>query len=171
MSARDDKIRQVVAELDVHVAEVEASIAVLKALLAEDEVPGDEDPVNPEATLEGSVQTRGCSVLFAPSLAYKGGASGYAAWCIPAAFGRRRGGSGRPGRLWAGSGAGLSGERPASLRTVTGARWASRSAGTPPGHRPRWGSRGSLRSVLLTGTPSRESAYRCSPDASSSLCK
>ena len=44
MSARDDKIRQVVDELDVHVAEVEARIAVLKALLAEDEVPGDEDP-------------------------------------------------------------------------------------------------------------------------------
>ena len=43
MTARDDKIRQVVAELDVHVAEVEARIAVLKALLAEDEVPGDED--------------------------------------------------------------------------------------------------------------------------------
>jgi hypothetical protein len=49
MSAREDKIRQVVAELDVHIAEVEASVAVLKALLA-DEVPGDEDPVNPEAT-------------------------------------------------------------------------------------------------------------------------
>jgi hypothetical protein len=30
MSARDDKIRQVVAELDVHIAEVEASVAVLK---------------------------------------------------------------------------------------------------------------------------------------------
>jgi hypothetical protein len=27
MSARDDKIRQVVAELDAHVAEVEASVA------------------------------------------------------------------------------------------------------------------------------------------------
>jgi hypothetical protein len=44
MSAREDKIRQVVAELDVHIAEVEASVAVLKALLADDEVPGDEDP-------------------------------------------------------------------------------------------------------------------------------
>ena len=44
MSARDDKIRQVVAELDVQVAEVEARIAVLKALLAEGEVPGDEGP-------------------------------------------------------------------------------------------------------------------------------
>ena len=44
MSAREDKIRQIVAELDAHVAEVEANIAVLKALLAEDEVTGDEDP-------------------------------------------------------------------------------------------------------------------------------
>ena len=44
MSDRDDKIRRVVAELDVHMAEVEASVAVLKALLAEDEVPGEEDP-------------------------------------------------------------------------------------------------------------------------------
>jgi hypothetical protein len=33
-----------VAELDVHMAEVEASMAALKALLAEDEVPGEEDP-------------------------------------------------------------------------------------------------------------------------------
>ena len=44
MSAREDKIRQIVAELDAQVAEVEANIAVLKALLAEDEVTGDEDP-------------------------------------------------------------------------------------------------------------------------------
>ena len=43
MSARDDEIRRVVAELDVHVAEVEARIAVLKALLADEEVPGDKD--------------------------------------------------------------------------------------------------------------------------------
>ena len=42
MSDREDKIRRVVAELDVHMAEVEASVAVLKALLAEDEVPGAE---------------------------------------------------------------------------------------------------------------------------------
>jgi hypothetical protein len=42
MSARDDEIRRVVAELDVHVAEVEAGIAVLKALLADDEAPGEE---------------------------------------------------------------------------------------------------------------------------------
>ena len=43
MSARDEEIRRLVAELDVHVAEVEASIASLKALLADEEVPGDED--------------------------------------------------------------------------------------------------------------------------------
>ena len=42
MSDREDKIRQIVAELDVQVAEVEANIAVLKALLAEGEVSGDE---------------------------------------------------------------------------------------------------------------------------------
>jgi cell division protein ZapA (FtsZ GTPase activity inhibitor) len=44
MTGREDKIRQIVAELDVQVAEVEANIAVLKALLVQDEVPGDEDP-------------------------------------------------------------------------------------------------------------------------------
>ena len=44
MSDREDEIRRVVAELDVQVAEIEANIAVLKALLAEGEVPGDEDP-------------------------------------------------------------------------------------------------------------------------------
>ena len=44
MSARDDKIRQALAELDAHIAEVEASVAVLKALLASDEAPGEEDP-------------------------------------------------------------------------------------------------------------------------------
>jgi hypothetical protein len=43
MSARDDEIRRVVAELEVHVTEAEASIAVLKALLAGDEVPGEQD--------------------------------------------------------------------------------------------------------------------------------
>ena len=42
MSAREDEIRRVVADLDVHVAQVEASLAVLKALLDEDEVPGEE---------------------------------------------------------------------------------------------------------------------------------
>ena len=44
MSERDDKIRQVVAELDLHIAEVEANVAILKALLADDEAPGKQDP-------------------------------------------------------------------------------------------------------------------------------
>ena len=44
MTAHDDKIRQVVAELEVHIAEVEASVTVLKALLADDEGLGEEDP-------------------------------------------------------------------------------------------------------------------------------
>ena len=44
MTDREDKIRQIVAELDVQVADVEAKIAVLKALLADGEVPGGEDP-------------------------------------------------------------------------------------------------------------------------------
>jgi len=44
MTARDDKIRQVVAELEVHMAEVEARVTVLKALLADDKTPGEEDP-------------------------------------------------------------------------------------------------------------------------------
>jgi hypothetical protein len=48
MSARDDEIRRVVAELDVQVAEVEASIAVLKALLADDDGQGAKAPVDPE---------------------------------------------------------------------------------------------------------------------------
>jgi hypothetical protein len=43
MSARDDEIRRVVAELDVHIAEVEADIKVLKALIADHEAPGGED--------------------------------------------------------------------------------------------------------------------------------
>ena len=43
MSARDDEIRRVVAELDVHIAEVEARIAALKALLADSEVPEEQD--------------------------------------------------------------------------------------------------------------------------------
>jgi len=45
MSDREDKIRRVVAELDVHLAEIEASVAVLKALLADGEVPGRKTPV------------------------------------------------------------------------------------------------------------------------------
>ena len=48
MSARDDEIRRVVAELDVHIAQVEASVAVLKALMADEEIPGEEDPADPE---------------------------------------------------------------------------------------------------------------------------
>ena len=45
MSARDDEVRRLVAELDIHVAEVEASVAALKALVAGDEVPANEaDP-------------------------------------------------------------------------------------------------------------------------------
>src|SRR6516165_3724385 len=44
MSAREDEIRRVVAELDVYLAEVEARVAVLKSLMADDEVPGEEDP-------------------------------------------------------------------------------------------------------------------------------
>ena len=43
MSVRADKIRQVVAELEVHIADAEADLAVLKALLADDEVPKDEE--------------------------------------------------------------------------------------------------------------------------------
>jgi hypothetical protein len=43
MSDRDDKIRQTVVELEVHVAEVEARLAVLKALLASDEGPEEEE--------------------------------------------------------------------------------------------------------------------------------
>jgi hypothetical protein len=44
MSARDDEIKRVVAELEVQIAEVESSVAVLKALLGDDEVPAEEDP-------------------------------------------------------------------------------------------------------------------------------
>jgi hypothetical protein len=44
MNARDDEIRRVVAELDVQLAEVEASVALLKALVASDEAPKEEDP-------------------------------------------------------------------------------------------------------------------------------
>jgi len=44
MNAREDKIRQVVAELHVHIAEVEASVAALKALLDDGGTPGEEDP-------------------------------------------------------------------------------------------------------------------------------
>ena len=43
MSTRDDKIRRVVAELDAHIAEVEASVAILKALLADDQIPEEQE--------------------------------------------------------------------------------------------------------------------------------
>jgi hypothetical protein len=36
VSKRHEEIRRIVAELDAHVAQVEASLAVLKALLAEE---------------------------------------------------------------------------------------------------------------------------------------
>lgn len=42
LSDREDKIRRLVAELDVHMAEVEASVAALKAFLDDGEVPGEE---------------------------------------------------------------------------------------------------------------------------------
>jgi len=51
MSARDNEIRRVVAELEVQVTEAEASIAVLKALLADDEVPGEENSADTEIPL------------------------------------------------------------------------------------------------------------------------
>ena len=44
MTTREDRIRQVLAELDGHMAAVEASVTVLKALLADGEAPGDEGP-------------------------------------------------------------------------------------------------------------------------------
>lgn len=49
MSERHEEIRRMVAELDAHVAQVEASLAVLKALLAEDddEVPQGDDLSDP----------------------------------------------------------------------------------------------------------------------------
>jgi hypothetical protein len=43
MNERDDEVRRVVAEIEVHIAAVEASVAVLKALLADGQVPGEED--------------------------------------------------------------------------------------------------------------------------------
>ena len=44
MSMRDDKIRQILAELDGHIAAVEASVAVLQALSADGEAFEDEGP-------------------------------------------------------------------------------------------------------------------------------
>ena len=44
MTARDDEIKRIVAELDAHMAAVEASVAALKALLADDEASAGKDP-------------------------------------------------------------------------------------------------------------------------------
>ena len=44
MSARENEIRRLVAELEVHVAQVEACLAALKTLVASDQVPEEEDP-------------------------------------------------------------------------------------------------------------------------------
>ena len=55
MTARDDKIRQVVAELDAHVVEVEASVAILKALLADDVRKSAKIPADLQTTTAGSV--------------------------------------------------------------------------------------------------------------------
>ena len=44
MTTRDDKIRRILAELDGHIAAVEASVAVLTALSAEGEALEDEGP-------------------------------------------------------------------------------------------------------------------------------
>jgi hypothetical protein len=44
MTVRDDEIRRIVAELDAHMAAVEASVAALKALLADDEASVGKDP-------------------------------------------------------------------------------------------------------------------------------
>jgi hypothetical protein len=84
VSARDDEIRRVVAELDVHIAEVEASVAVLKALLADGDVPGEEDP---RLRWEAACKRVDAPSFFAPSLAYRGGACGYAASRSPAGLG------------------------------------------------------------------------------------
>ena len=42
MSMRDDKIRQILAELDGHIAAVEASVTVLRALSADGEALEDD---------------------------------------------------------------------------------------------------------------------------------
>jgi hypothetical protein len=48
MSVHDDEIRRVVAELEAHIAEAEASVVALKALLSDDdEADGGEDLVYP----------------------------------------------------------------------------------------------------------------------------
>jgi hypothetical protein len=47
MITREDQIRRVLAELDGHIAAVEASVTVLKALSADGEAPGAEGPLVP----------------------------------------------------------------------------------------------------------------------------
>jgi hypothetical protein len=42
MNTREDQIRQVLAELDGHIAAIEASVTILKALSADGETSGDE---------------------------------------------------------------------------------------------------------------------------------
>ena len=44
MTTRENQIRQVLAELDGHIAQVEASVTVLKALLADDDTLTDQGP-------------------------------------------------------------------------------------------------------------------------------
>jgi hypothetical protein len=44
MSKRDEEIRRLVAELEAHLAKVEASMTVLKALVAEDDGEGSTGP-------------------------------------------------------------------------------------------------------------------------------
>lgn len=44
MTAREDQIRRVLAELDGHIAAVEARVSVLQALCADGEALEDEDP-------------------------------------------------------------------------------------------------------------------------------
>ncbi len=44
MTTREDQIRQVLAELEGHIAEVQASVTVLKALLADGEALEEKAP-------------------------------------------------------------------------------------------------------------------------------
>ena len=44
MITREDEIRRVLAELDGHIAQVQASVTALKALLADGEALEDEGP-------------------------------------------------------------------------------------------------------------------------------
>ena len=58
MTTRDDQIRRVLAELDVQIAEVEASVTVLKALLADDEAPETNAPGDLKPPPPRSIQDR-----------------------------------------------------------------------------------------------------------------